>query len=166
MKEQQRLAAFYGNHPPLYTPSMSLLAFLFTLAAIGISETAYLVKARKAHERPVCFLGGKCAVALKSKYNHLLLVPNDALGLLFYLVTGGVLALLVIGAGPAPLLVAVLRILLLVGSIMSVVLTVIQWRVLRAWCSWCVLSALTIWIMGAFFLAHALLAPHIFSPVL
>lgn len=166
MKEPQRLAAFYGNHPPLYTPRMSLLAFLFTLAAIGISETAYLVRVRKANERPICFLGGSCAVALKSKYNHLLLVPNDALGLLFYLVTGGVLALLVIGAGPAPLLVATLRLLLLGGSAMSIVLTVIQWRVLRAWCSWCLLSALTIWIMGAFFLIHALLAPNIFSPIL
>lgn len=153
-------------YPALYTPHMSLIAFLFTLAAIGVSETAYLVKTRKRHEHPVCFFGSSCAVALKSKYNHLLLVPNDALGLLFYLVTGSVLALLVIGAGPAPLLVTALRILLLGGSAMSVALTVIQWRVLRAWCSWCLLSALTIWIMGTFFLVHALLAPSLFSPIL
>lgn len=145
---------------------MSLLAFLFTLAAIGVSETAYLIKTRKRHEHPVCFIGGECAIALRSRYNRLLFVPNDTLGLLFYLITGGVLALLVVGTGPASLLVTVLRILLFGGSVMSIALTIIQWRILRAWCSWCILSALTIWIMSTFFLIHALLATRIFSPIL
>jgi uncharacterized membrane protein len=116
-------------------------ALLFTIAAIGISETAYLIRKRKKSEAPVCPMGGGCATVLSSKYNHLFGVHNDILGLLFYIFFSALAALLVIGSGNLPLLVLLAKIAVVIGILMSAALTFIQWKIIKAWCFWCLMSA-------------------------
>lgn len=140
---------------------MTLFALLFTLAAIGISETSYLVKVRRAHENPVCLSGESCLIVLRSKYSHLFFVGNDLLGFLYYLAITGLLGLIVSGTGPIAQWVMILRFLLFCGSILSIVLTYLQWRVIRAWCMWCLMSAGTIWLMNLLFLMHSLFFPSV-----
>lgn len=127
---------------------MTSLALLFTLAAIGISETAYLVRTRMSHTHLVCPIGVGCEVVLKSKYSRLFFIPNDIIGLLSYVVIAKLAALLVIGVEPIHMWLLLLQVLVGVASIASFVFTYLQWRVIKQWCFWCVMSACTLWSMG------------------
>src|SRR3989344_1934988 len=98
---------------------MTALALLFTLAAIGISETMYLIRKRTAAEEPLCFIGEDCTVVLSSKYRKIFLVPNDVLGLLAYVVIAILAALLVIDVGPLNFLKNALTIMITVASVVS-----------------------------------------------
>ncbi len=124
---------------------MTAFALLFTLAAVGVAETVYLIRTRLAAERPVCIIGSDCGAVLTSKYNRLFFIHNDIAGLLFYLVAMLLTALLVENVGDQSLL--VFAFLLGTGSLMSLVFVYIQWRLLKAWCFWCLMSACTIWLM-------------------
>ncbi|MBI2475330.1 hypothetical protein HYV69_02795 [Candidatus Uhrbacteria bacterium] len=126
---------------------MTAFALLFTISAIGISETVYLVRKRIASEKPICPIGGGCVTVLTSKYSKIFLVHNDILGLLTYIIIAFVAAFLVIEVQPVFLSIIFLKILVAVASFMSVFLTLLQWRVIHAWCFWCLMSAFTIWIM-------------------
>ena len=123
-------------------------ALLFTLAAIGISETVYLIRQRRAHEQPVCVIGESCLKVLKSRYSKLFGVPNDLLGLAFYVAVAMLTALLVIGVDPLVRWETIVKLLILGGAVMSGVLMYLQWQVIRAWCFWCVMSAATVFLMA------------------
>ncbi len=123
-------------------------ALLFTLAAIGISESAYLIRKRRAAEAPVCPIGEGCGTVLNSKYNRLFLgIHNDVAGMVMYLVLSVLTALLVIMDNPpiwAPLGIVTL---LVAATLTSLVLIYLQWKVIRVWCFWCLMSAATIGLM-------------------
>ena len=121
---------------------------LFTLAAIGISETVYLIRKRIAAQKPVCPIGEDCAVVLTSRWSKMFVVPNDVLGLLFYIMTSFIAAFLVIGIEPVSLWGIVFKLSVAIGALLSLFFTYLQWRVIRAWCFWCLMSACTIWLMG------------------
>ncbi len=132
---------------------MTLYALLFTLACIGIAETSYLIKKRKRKEEAVCFIGKECAKVLGSKYSKVILFHNDTWGLLFYIFISAVTAFIVIGLEPILWWEIFTNISIAAAAVISVILTYLQWRVIRAWCFWCVLSALTIFGMGIILLA-------------
>lgn len=129
------------------TIELTAYALLFTIAAIGISETAYLIRSRKKAEQPVCPIGGGCTTVLTSKYSKIFGVHNDLLGFGFYVGFAGVLALLVLGVGPANSLLLLARLMLAVATIMSIFFVYIQARVIKQWCFWCLMSAGTIALM-------------------
>jgi len=124
-------------------------ALLFTLAAIGISETFYLIRKRIAFEKPVCPLGESCEVVLKSKYNRLFGIHNDVLGFLFYVGMTFVAALVVIGVEPVTKWIFLGKLAVSGGVLMSLFFLYLQWRVIKAWCFWCVMSSITIFSMFA-----------------
>ncbi len=126
---------------------MTSLALIFTLAAIGISETSYLIRKRITFEKPVCPLGEECLKVLTSQYSRIFIIPNDLLGFLSYLVISFIAAFLVIGVEPVKFWTIALKILVAIASLVSVFFTYLQWKVIRAWCFWCLMSALTIWLM-------------------
>lgn len=127
---------------------MTPFVILFTMAAIGIAETAYLVRTRKASEKPVCLMMNGCSVVLESRYNSVFGVHNDLLGFLFYLGMAAVTALIVIGAGPVALWTLAAKAMVAGSVLMSAALMFIQWRVLKAWCFWCLMSAGTVLVMA------------------
>ena len=127
---------------------MTLYAILFTLACVGISEAAYLIEMRKKGQKPVCFIGEDCSKVLTSKYSKVLFFHNDVWGLMFYIAVGLLTAFLVIGVEPQSWWENLMKLFVGLGAVISVVLIYLQWRVLRAWCFWCVLSALTVFGMG------------------
>ncbi|MEK7569413.1 MAG: vitamin K epoxide reductase family protein [Patescibacteria group bacterium] len=126
---------------------MTAFALLFTLSAIGISETVYLIRTRIAAEQPVCPIGEGCATVLTSKYSKIFLIPNDILGLLAYVVISFIAALLVLEIN-VDLWSLIIKILVGAASLVSLFFTYLQWREIRAWCFWCLMSAFTIWLMG------------------
>ena len=121
-------------------------ATLFTLSAIGISETVYLIEKRKKLEQPVCPIGKDCSKVLESKYNHLFGLHNDVVGLVFYIATALLTALLVIGwlQNLQTYFDLTLRLMVVAAAGTSFFFTYLQWRVIRAWCFWCVMSAITV----------------------
>lgn len=127
---------------------MDFRSLLFTLAALGISETAYLMKKRLFLQKPICPFGEDCYTVLTSKYKRLFIIHNDVAGFLFYIGLDVIIALLVIGIGSTQLLNKAMALLIAVGSLLSVFFTYLQWRVIKAWCFWCLMSAFTIWLMA------------------
>ena len=134
---------------------MTSFALLFTLAAIGISETVYLIRKRIAQDTPTCPIGNSCSLVLTSSYNKIFFIHNDVLGLLFYAVASFISAFLVIGIGPLGFWDIILKLSVAVAVLASLLFTFLQWRVLKAWCFWCVMSACTIWLMGVIILISA-----------
>jgi uncharacterized membrane protein len=136
---------------------MTAYALLFTLSAIGISETVYLIRQRLLAEKPVCIIGEDCALVLSSKYSRIFIIPNDVMGLLFYIFTSFLTAFLVIGVAPLGLWDLLMKLTVGLGAIMSLFFTYLQWRVIHAWCFWCLMSAFTIWLMGIIIVVSSLI---------
>lgn len=135
---------------------LTAYAILFSITCIGISETSYLIKKRLAHQKPICPLGERCDEVLESRYNRIFFVPNDILGLLFYIMVAIITSLLVIEVGPRELLDTIGKFIIFAGALFSIFLLFLQWKVIRAWCSWCVASALTTFIMAAIIILNKL----------
>ncbi len=127
---------------------MTSQALIFTLSAIGISETVYLVKKRLLSQKPICPIGDNCSIVLESKYNKIFIIPNDIVGLLFYIACSIISSFLVIGVEPLLFWDSIIKLLIAGGAVFSVFLTYFQFRLIKAWCFWCLMSALTIWLMG------------------
>ena len=148
-----------GNHEERIMGRMLNLtphALLFTIAAIGIAEAAYLVKTRRREAAPVCPIGQDCSTVLSSRYNHLFGIHNDILGLLFYIVFAAATALLVLETFEASLLLNAMGVMLVGATIMSLFLIYLQANVIRAWCFWCVMSAATVGLMDIIMLTATL----------
>lgn len=128
---------------------MTAYALLFTLSAIGISEAVYLIRQRKAGQRPICVIGEECHLVLESKYNRILgIVHNDVLGLILYIFIAFITAFLVIGIEPIFLWNRIAQISILAGTATSLFLIYIQWRIIKVWCFWCLMSAFTVFMMA------------------
>lgn len=128
---------------------MTAHALLFTLAAIGISETAYLIRKRRAMERPVCFIGEDCTKVLTSKFSRIFFfIHNDTAGFLFYIFISLITAFLVMGISPIPFWILTAKIAIFAGAALSCFFIFLQWKIIRAWCFWCLMSSFTIFTMG------------------
>lgn len=115
------------------------MVWLLVLSLLGILDAGYLTYKARKRQAPVCPFGQSCAFVLSSRYNHVLGVKNEVLGLLFYLGVAAASALTLAGILAIP---GWLWVLGLGGSLaMAIVLSGIQVLVLRAYCSWCIASA-------------------------
>ena len=128
---------------------MDTFTFLFPMAALGLSISAYLIKERKKEEAPVCPIGGDCKAVLTSKYNKTLGIYNDVLGIVFYASMIALTAFVLIGIDPISVWERLVIVAVTIGSIMSLRFIYLQWKVIKAWCFWCLMSALTIGVMEA-----------------
>ena len=131
-------------------------ALLFTLACIGISETVYLINKRLENEKPVCYIGGSCGVVLSSKWNKLFGIHNDLLGLGFYSTLSVIMALLVIEVGSAELMQKMAYAMIGGGVMMSLYFIFLQWKIIKVWCFWCLMSSATIFLMALIVLTSSL----------
>ena len=135
---------------------MTSEALIFTLSALGISETVYLIKKRLLSQLPICPIGEDCAKVLGSKWSKIFIIPNDVLGLLFYIVCSFITAFLVIGVEPLWFFALIFKILIFIGSLISLFFTYLQFKVIKAWCFWCLMSACAIWLTGVIILVSSL----------
>lgn len=127
---------------------MDLHLIIFVLAIIGIAESLYLNYECRRNRAPVCLIGNDCHVVWESSYSKTLGVSNEILGLIFYIT----LAFIewVIFKGDTSLQMMTGEYLFLIGgALMSCYFFYIQWRVIKAWCFWCTLSAIIVWVIVA-----------------
>lgn len=132
-------------------------ALLFTLACIGISETVYLIRKRIEDSKPACFIGGSCTLVLYSKWNKTLGIHNDVLGLFFYAVLSVITGLSVVEVEPVTLWQNIAYVGVSIGALMSLYFIFLQWKVIKVWCFWCLMSAMTIGFMALIVLTSNLI---------
>lgn len=139
-----------------------LLGILFSL--VGLLIALYLLRKKKALERPFCPLRADCHTVIQSKYSSILGVPLEYFGIGYYLLS----ALLYTAPIAFPFLdVVLLKTILItisvVGAVFSVYLIALQAFVIKSWCSWCVLSAITSTIL--FVISFVSLTPEVFVTI-
>lgn len=125
---------------------MSLaLAIIFIFALIGIADTVYLIYHVITKKPVACLFFPKewCTKVQYSKYSKTFGIPNPVAGFVFYSLII-VLSLLYLNGAisfvPA-------FIIVLIGFLFSIYFTFIQGVVLKAYCTWCVVSAINFTIM-------------------
>lgn len=126
---------------------MTGFALLFTLAAIGLAETSYLIRKRKSGQHAACIIGRGCSDVLEGKYNKTLGIHNDVLGFVFYFAMALVTALYVVGAANIVWWALAANAMLLGAALMTMRFLYLQWRVIKVWCFWCLMSSATIGLM-------------------
>lgn len=84
-------------------------------------------------------------------------IHTDILGFLFYITISLIAASLVIGVSRAEWWHLAANVMIAGGVLSSLALLFIQWKVIRAWCFWCVMSAITIFVMTIVILTGDLL---------
>ncbi|OGY78940.1 MAG: hypothetical protein A3B74_03555 [Candidatus Kerfeldbacteria bacterium RIFCSPHIGHO2_02_FULL_42_14] len=116
------------------------LFILLVLSALGIVNTAYLVS-HVFNKRPVkClfFPPEWCHKVQFSRYSRTFGIPNSFMGISLYLFIFIFALMFFVGFVPLwPITVAVT-----IGFLFSLYFTIIQAFVLKAFCTWCVFSAL------------------------
>ena len=116
---------------------------IIILTSIGFGIAAHIFFEKKKNKPMVCLMNFKCEDVLYSKYASFLGIPNDILGMLYYLVVGfGFAAVLFYPAIPSNLLLFVLSITITSGFLFSLYLVSIQAFKIKEWCSWCLMSAI------------------------
>ncbi len=128
---------------------MDVFVILSVLAVIGIGETLYLIRTRHKAEQPICLVGHDCTKVLTSKYNRIFGIHNDVAGFLFYIAALALSIGLMMNVGDTQLLLWSLRMLVAGAALLSLALIYVQWKLIKAWCTWCLLSACTNILMAA-----------------
>src|SRR3989344_8361625 len=125
---------------------MNTSTILFVFAAIGVVDTLYLVyhKLRGTDVACVFFPQEWCQKVQYSPYSKTFGIPNPVAGLAMYLIIL-VLTWLYVGGSVAfwPI-----QAIVTFGFLFSMYFTYIQAFVLRAFCTWCVVSAINFIIMA------------------
>jgi uncharacterized membrane protein len=115
------------------------------IALVGLLDSAYLTWLKITHTEAYCIGGiGDCATVNSSRYSEIRGFPIALLGLLAYIVIAGILFLetrhrffkvngtmLVFGFS-------------LIGTLYSAYLSYLEATVIRAWCPFCLASAIAI----------------------
>lgn len=128
------------------------IALIYFFAAVGVLDTSYLIyhKLRGTDVWCLFFPPEWCRTVQYSEYSKTFGVPNSMAGLAMYL--GIIILLALYQFGMLPFWPA--QAVIAFGFAFSLYFTYVQARILRAFCTWCVLSAFNFFVMfvAAFFL--------------
>lgn len=130
-------------------------SIILLLAVVGFVVSLYIFLKKRRRKPLTCFLGHNCNVVVNSKYQALLGVPNELVGVVFYALMLVVGLVLWSGVSLPLLMVWLIFGISLVAALFSVILTGIQWFILHDWCEYCLLSsAMSIAIVIVEIMAH------------
>lgn len=128
---------------------MDLHLIIFILALVGFAEAVYLNYECRRHRAPVCLIGNQCSIVWDSQYSKTFGVSNEVLGLIYY-ATLSIVEWMIFSGDTSSLMIIGEYIILIAGAIMSLYFFYVQWRLIKAWCFWCTLSAFIVWTMVVF----------------
>jgi len=112
---------------------------LILLALIGMVNTGYLIWKNKKGGSIVCPLKSNCQEVLESKWNSMFFVKNEILGFVFYVFVL-IATIILIFKSSSPSLSMALVIAAEGAFLVSAFLTVIQVKVLKSYCFYCLIS--------------------------
>jgi uncharacterized membrane protein len=124
---------------------MSTFAIITVFAVIGILDTAYLIyhKIRGTDVACIGFPKEWCRKVQYSRQSSTFGIPNSVAGFVMYALIFFLVALQAPGAALWPL-----QFLVLFGFLFSLYFMYVQAFVLRAFCTWCVLSFINFTVMA------------------
>lgn len=115
--------------------------WFYALSLLGLAISSYVWYSQK-FGKPVVCLTQDCDRVIRSPYSRLLGVHNSAIGFWVFLLIFFVRALGHFGFEAGPNLTSLMvRLVSLVGTLVSLYLTYIQLFVLKGLCNWCLASA-------------------------
>ncbi len=119
---------------------------LLVLSLLGLFDSLYLWWAYTSPSRPMVCMGGGCETVRASVYAHLRGYPLPVYGAAMYLVLAVLIfALPLLGAAFARRIVQIaVTAIAGLGFLFSVYLTGLEAFAIHAWCTWCVISAITV----------------------
>ncbi len=124
------------------------------LALIGAGISAYLLVVHIQGQSPVCRIAHGCATVQKSEYSKIMGVPISVPGIAGYVALGGLAVVWLTGWRGLRAHAALFAFYAsLFGILFSAYLTYVEWRVLEAWCIWCIGSAITMTLLFAAWVA-------------
>lgn len=109
---------------------------------IGIGNAGYLYWQYREHElrgrKMICLLGGKCEQVVISKYGKTFGIKNELIGLSYYFLILPLVLISFIYPAVSFLILGIAGL----ATLYSSYLIITQTFLLRAYCSWCIFSAL------------------------
>ena len=127
---------------------MDIHLIILILSIIGILESLYLNYECRRNRAPICLIGDECHIVWESSHSKTFGVSNEILGLIFY-ITLAVIEWAIFKGDTSLQMMTGEYLFLIGGALMSCYFFYIQWRVIKAWCFWCTLSAIIVWVMVA-----------------
>ncbi|MDQ5961729.1 MAG: hypothetical protein QG669_121 [Patescibacteria group bacterium] len=121
---------------------ISIVTIISFLGIAGFSLARYIHK-KKSEKKPlICPMRTSCAEVVTSDYSKMFGVPLEVFGMWYYGVLGVVYGFLAIFPGVHSTFISFLLVLAsLVAFVVSIYLICVQAFALRAWCTWCLMSA-------------------------
>lgn len=133
-----------GNVPKMrYTGCMTTAVSLVALSIAGFLVSLHIHHRKRTQQKLVCIIGTDCDAVVNSKWGKLFGVPNEVLGMLYYVFIAAGTALVFFNATAESGL-SLSTILFFVSGIVafvSVFLIGVQAFVLKDWCDYCLASA-------------------------
>jgi len=117
------------------------LVAILVLSLAGLAVSGYLTWVYTSNAVALCFGSGGCDAVQHSPYARLLGIPIPALGAVGYLMLTGLAGAALRLKRQQEMLVLALLGVALVGVLFSGYLTYLELFVIRAICTWCVVSA-------------------------
>lgn len=120
-----------------------MMILLIILAIVGLLDSWYIFYKKQKNEKLVCFIGQDCNEVVNSKYSHIYGVPNEILGIIFYLAVLGLVGLVALNITEfhGVSLMAVVHLMAFFALLLSIFLTAIQAFVLKTWCEYCLIAS-------------------------
>lgn len=121
--------------------SFFLLAIAGLSGLIGAALSNHIRVKKSSQEKFICPVGFDCETVIHSRYSKFLGIPNENLGILYYLFVAGSYAIfLFVPSWHGELFSFTVISATTLAFIFSVYLTFIQAVVLRQWCTFCLFS--------------------------
>lgn len=108
-----------------------------SLALAGLAITLYINIARIANKPVICPIDGNCNAVLESKWSKIFGIKNDVIGMLYYIAV--ILGLYFIDY--SIYIPSLLKLAGTLSALMSIFLLIIQVKVIKKYCIWCIAAA-------------------------
>ena len=120
----------------------TLVPLLFViLPFLGLFDAGYVTYELYSDRIPVCTPPFQCAAFLENSWAYIAGIPLSVYGFIFYAI---VLALAIMNFLELKNVKKALRGLATFGFLFAIYVTILMWFVVKAWCLWCVVSAITL----------------------
>ena len=114
--------------------------WLITLSIIGLVISAYITISRARNKKVICPINSRsCNAVLDSKWSNILGIRNEILGVIYYVAI--IVGVMLITNGYSALTI-VMKAATTISALYSIILMLIQTRLLKEFCFYCFLTAI------------------------
>ena len=115
---------------------------ILILAAAGFFLSLYIHHRKRTQQKMVCIMGHDCEAVVNSEWGKVFGVPNEILGMLYYVFIAGGTTLIFLGVESSIFFSLPVLLLFASGAVMlvSIFLVGVQAFVLKDWCDLCLTS--------------------------